>query len=146
MSFACGAGALNELLVCDRRPRVIVDAVPGPPFGETASGAGHCALGDLHARDATRPADRREHPPPAGHPTLLFAAVEKNESRMRDADDRRQGLSVRVLDHGGARLGVDPLSERGGVAGECERARGARLDQVRAESQLAADASPHPAD
>ena len=78
-------------------------------------------------RDAPGPAGGGEHAAPAGDPTLLLDGVEQDERGVRDADDRGQRRLVRVVDHDGAGLGVDPLTQPGGVTGQRQRPGGAGL-------------------
>ena len=70
--------------------------------------------------------------------------VEQDERRVGDADDRGQRRAVRVVDHHGAGLGVEPLAQPRGVAWQGQRSRGARLHDAAAEEQLAAGRAPQP--
>ena len=65
--------------------------------------------------------------PQRDDPALLLSWVEQHERGMGDTDDRGQGRSVRVVDHDGAGLGVDPLTQPSRIAGQRQRAGGARL-------------------
>ena len=82
--------------------------------------------------------------PQRDDPALLLSGVEQHERGVGDADDRGQGRSVRVVDHDGAGLGVDPLTQPSRIARQRQRSGGARLHDAAAVQQLPAGGSPQP--
>ena len=99
--------------------------------------SGKRPLHHLDRGDAPGPAGGGEDAAPADDAAFLLGRVEQDERGVRDADDRGQGRRVRVVDHHGAGLGVDPLAQPGGVAGQRQGSGGARLHDPTAVTAVA---------
>ena len=116
-----------------------------PPVRQPLSGVGERALHDLHGGEPARAASRGEDAPPADDTAFLLGGVEEHERRMGDADDRGQRGRVRVVDHDGACLRIEPLAQPRCIAGEREGAGGAGLDDATPVEKLPAGQAPQPA-
>ena len=115
-----------------------------PPVRQALAGVRQRPLHHLNGRDSPGAACRREDAAPRDDAALLLSWVEQHERGVGDTDDRGQGRSVRVVDHDGVGLGVDPLTQPSRIARQRQRAGGARVHDATAVQQLPAGGSPEP--
>ena len=146
MAFPGGACPFDEFGIRSRRPRIVVVAVGGPPFGKPRPGIWEGAFEHLQTRDPPGTTDGGEDAAPGGDAAFLFTGVEEHERGMREADDRGEGVLVRVVNHRCSGLWVHILPQRGGVTGEGECARWARFDDAAAIQQLPDADPPYPSE